>query len=361
MNNTDISALDEIDVNALTEYSSHVFIDQVLASIYKKNTNIVTGLPAIGAHLISPRGVYTHHGLYCGLDDTGEPYVIHYAGFSEAFKSAPVEIISLNEFADGNGFTIHPHTSRTFSPEKSVERAKNRLQEDRYNLAFNNCEHFVNCCIEGIEVSRQVTGVTKTGAKVVTKVAAKSNVVVNVAIEAAHLTSSIKAFIRGDITKEKLLSEVGHSAVTTGSMAWYGALGQAAIPIPGVGLLVGASVGYFIGNMLHQSGHIALGETAAVKEARERREQIKKMCEVLIPEIRAQRAKLEEYLATHFQERQNIFIANFDAMDKAITSGNSGEFVDALHSINTQFGKELQFRNFEEFDELIESEEAFKF
>lgn len=54
---------------------------------------------------------------------------------------------------------------RVFGPARSVARARSRLGESRYSLVFNNCEHFVNWCIEGESRSQQVEAVL-TGASV---------------------------------------------------------------------------------------------------------------------------------------------------------------------------------------------------
>ncbi len=43
-----------------------------------------------------------------------------------------------------------------YSPEETVERAKSRLGEDKYSLAFNNCEHFALWCKTGLRESSQV-------------------------------------------------------------------------------------------------------------------------------------------------------------------------------------------------------------
>ena len=48
-----------------------------------------------------------------------------------------------------------------FTPEETVERAKSRLGETKYNLALNNCEHFAIWCKTGISESYQVKAVLK--------------------------------------------------------------------------------------------------------------------------------------------------------------------------------------------------------
>jgi hypothetical protein len=349
------------DIDKLTSESTYQFIDQILAEIFQKSIDIKIGLPNIAAHLVVRKFGYTHHGLYCGLDERNEPYIIHYSGLADGLQAGPVEVISLQNFCSGGSVYMQPHSDRKFPREESVQRAKERLGEERYNLHSNNCEHFVNWCISGHHFSDQVTGAGKVVARIGTRTLTRFNILTNVANEVLHLGKTFKQWVDNDIDDEKLISEIKHAAVTSGSMFWYGSLGQAAIPIPGVGFLVGSAVGYFVGHSLVKSGHVAIGETPAVKEARERAERIKAMCERLIPEIKANRAKLEAYIETHFANRAQIFKASFDTLDQAILSDEPEAFVGALHTINDQFGQTLQFKTFDEFDALMESDDPLRF
>jgi len=104
----------------------------------------------IGVHIKSSRGIYSHHGIYIG---NGE--VIHYSGFSEILKDGQIEKISLNVFSGRTGYEIIKHNNVKYSNSEIVKRAKSRLGEDAYHIISNNCEHFVNWCIEGKHFSKQ--------------------------------------------------------------------------------------------------------------------------------------------------------------------------------------------------------------
>jgi len=107
---------------------------------------------AIGAHLVTPRRGYTHHGIYVGANR-----VVHYAGWSRAMLSArPVEEVSLEEFAGAHGVTALPHSPANFAPTEVVARARSRLGENCYRLTTNNCEHFCHWCRSGQARSDQV-------------------------------------------------------------------------------------------------------------------------------------------------------------------------------------------------------------
>ena len=107
-------------------------------------------LPALGAHLVTPRRGYTHHGIY-----VGGGRVIHYGGLSTGFQVRPVEEISLEEFAGGFGWTVRRQPA-TFEVNEIIRRARSRLGEDSYQLVKNNCEHFCQWCRLGRAHSEQV-------------------------------------------------------------------------------------------------------------------------------------------------------------------------------------------------------------
>ena len=89
---------------------------------------------------------YQHHGIHCG-DGT----IIHYRKVGTAI----VTRTSIDAFTRGNPvFTLNPPVS--FIPDVVISRAESRLGEQRYNLFFNNCEHFANWCKHGDNVSPQL-------------------------------------------------------------------------------------------------------------------------------------------------------------------------------------------------------------
>ena len=101
-----------------------------------------------GDHLFITYGVLTHHGIY-----SGDGTVIHY---KKGIKKGIIEV-SIQEFAEdvatrgliSKKIYIREHKTRKFSREESVERARERIGEAGWNLLINNCEHFVEWCING--------------------------------------------------------------------------------------------------------------------------------------------------------------------------------------------------------------------
>src|ERR1700692_2278276 len=85
--------------------------------------------PAPGAHLVTQRSGYEHHGIY-----VGNGRVVHYAGFASSAHRGPVEEVELTRFAAGHPLTIRPTPSARYVGDEAVRRARSRLGENHYRL-----------------------------------------------------------------------------------------------------------------------------------------------------------------------------------------------------------------------------------
>lgn len=199
---------------------------------------------------------------------------------------------------------------------------------------------------KGIVHGLAKAGVSQTSVGALTK----SNAHIALAASILKSGQSVVRYLQGEIDSDQLMGEISETAITGASTFYYGALGQAIIPIPIVGAMIGSTVGYFVGSMLHQSGLMGLGEVAVVKVARERRERIEAMCLESITLIRQHRLELEALLKTHFEERRQTLSQAFDGMEQSLVSWDADDFIQHLESVNQAFGKSLPFKSFDEFD-----------
>jgi len=97
-------------------------------------------------HLQVPRqhGLFNHHGI-----DLGDGTVAHYLEGRSILRS------SIEEFCAGQTFSVIVHKNASKNG-LTLRRAMSRLGEQRYNLLFNNCEHFANWCKTGRHRSNQI-------------------------------------------------------------------------------------------------------------------------------------------------------------------------------------------------------------
>jgi hypothetical protein len=107
--------------------------------------------PPTGAHVVTPRRGYTHHGIY-----VGRGRVVQYGGLSRGLRRGPVEEVSLSQFSQGRTIWIRLQESSVLDRDEVVRRARLRLGENRYHVLTNNCEHFCEWCVRGEHRSYQV-------------------------------------------------------------------------------------------------------------------------------------------------------------------------------------------------------------
>ncbi len=97
-------------------------------------------------HLQAPRhhGLFKHHGI-----DLGDGTVAHYLEGKEILRSS-IQDFCANQFCTKISY-------QNASPKYlTLKRAISRIGEQKYNLLFNNCEHFARWCKTGKHRSIQV-------------------------------------------------------------------------------------------------------------------------------------------------------------------------------------------------------------
>src|SRR5271154_5763943 len=80
--------------------------------------------PPLGAHLVTPRRGYTHHGIYVGAGS-----VVQYGGLSWGIRRGPVEEVPLRQFSQGRALMIRVEASQGYDAHEVVRRARLRLGE----------------------------------------------------------------------------------------------------------------------------------------------------------------------------------------------------------------------------------------
>jgi hypothetical protein len=107
--------------------------------------------PPLGAHLLTPRRGFAHHGIYVGHGN-----VVHYKSAVRRFCRGPVEEVALEHFALGRAIWVQTHATPRFEAAEAARRARSRIGEDRYRLFTNNCEHLCEWCLQDEERSYQI-------------------------------------------------------------------------------------------------------------------------------------------------------------------------------------------------------------
>ncbi|MEZ8485599.1 lecithin retinol acyltransferase family protein [Vibrio lentus] len=117
-------------------------------------------------------GITEHHGLYIGNDE-----VIHLCAHSKQ-----VILSCLATFSDEKEIRVK---RRALYPQDAIDYARHQLGKRGYDVATNNCEHFVNRCLKQRHTSNQVSN--------------SGHAIVHVAARQGLLGQSAKQFAKGPL------------------------------------------------------------------------------------------------------------------------------------------------------------------
>lgn len=196
----------------------------------------------------------------------------------------------------------------------------------------------------------------------------KSNLAATLVMTTVDVGKTLHQYFDGDITGVQCIEELGQQGVGGIGSAMFSTMGASLAasmaPIEAasaiyrvVGGLIGATLGYTAAIVCYQELAAALREAEL---AREERIRIEKECAEAVAMIRQYRQEMNSMVSEYLAEHIQIFNQGFLEMDKAIAEQDVNGFIRGNASIQELFGKEVQFRTQEEFDELMESNTALR-
>jgi len=167
--------------------------------------------------------------------------------------------------------------------------------------------------------------------------------------------SALKRYAEGEIDGADFLLEIGQSGSDL-IMSTIGAtVGSALIPVPVVGAFIGSVVGHLISSVLYST---ALEIFQGNKLVRERALEMQRLYEAARKEMRRQREEFEANVGM-FLKRRDVALNNaFEKMSAAWKNDDINGYISGLDVLAREFGGELQFKTFEEFDEFMSDDSA---
>ncbi len=157
-------------------------------------------------------------------------------------------------------------------------------------------------------------------------------------------------YLSGKIDEMELCKQLGRtntSLLSGGAMAFAG---QALIPIP----VVGALIGGFVGAALSEAFFNALN-SKKVELARQRRIEIEKECRESIRLLEMYRNQFKEVFERYFHETTKFFNQSFDELERALYAGDADLVIGVNNKIQEGLGQKALFDNKQEGWELITS------
>ncbi|GAA9935056.1 hypothetical protein VN0867_05710 [Helicobacter pylori] len=157
-------------------------------------------------------------------------------------------------------------------------------------------------------------------------------------------------YFSGKIDELELCKQLGRtntSLLSGGAMAFAG---QALIPIPVVGVLIGG----FVGAALSEAFFNALN-SKKVELARQRRIEIEKECRESIRLLEMYRNQFKEVFERYFHETTKFFNQSFDELERALYAGDADLVIGVNNKIQEGLGQKLSFGNKQECWDFITS------
>ncbi|WRA02537.1 hypothetical protein KVM24_03925 [Helicobacter pylori] len=159
-------------------------------------------------------------------------------------------------------------------------------------------------------------------------------------------------YISGKIDGTELLKRLGKANATLISSGAMAVVGQALIPIP----VVGALIGGFVGAILSETFFNAfLKAREEAKLARQRRIEIERECREIIKLLEIYQNQFKEVFERYFHETTKFFNQSFDELERVLYAGDADLAIGVNNKIQERLGQKALFNNKQECWELITS------
>ncbi|MFB1292954.1 hypothetical protein ACEWYB_02945 [Helicobacter pylori] len=159
-------------------------------------------------------------------------------------------------------------------------------------------------------------------------------------------------YFSGKIDGTELLKQLGKANITLISSWAMAVAGQALIPIP----VVGALIGGFVGAILSETCFNAfLKAREEAKLARQRRIEIEKECHEFIKLLEIYQNQFKEVFERYFHETTKFFNQSFDELERALYTGDADLGIGINNKIQERLGQKALFDNSKEGWDFITS------
>ncbi|MGL2519940.1 hypothetical protein ACOWN3_03630 [Helicobacter pylori] len=164
-------------------------------------------------------------------------------------------------------------------------------------------------------------------------------------------------YFRGKIDEIELLKRLGKANATLISSGAMVVAGQALIPIPVVGALIGGLVGATLSETCLNA---LLKAREEAKLARQRRIEIEKECREIIKHLEAYQNQFKEVFEKYFHETTKFFNQSFNELERASYAGDADLAIAVNNKPREWLGQKALFDNKQEGWELIISNKGIR-
>lgn len=160
---------------------------------------------------------------------------------------------------------------------------------------------------------------------------------------------TLKDYLTGKITTEECILQLGQTGLAMTICSYTATVGQALIPIPVVGAVIGTLVGSIIAGAF---GSSLLAAAAAEKQAEAEYRVIRAQADIFIQKAQEERKQFELWVGRFFAERAQAISAGLETLEKGCEDGDFKTATAGMNRIAQSFQKTLPFQNQKEFEEF---------
>ncbi len=200
------------------------------------------------------------------------------------------------------------------------------------------------------------TVMRQTGVKVLQSLS-KSGVPAAMVSLAASSFSSIASWMCGEITAEQCLKNVGQNGMSVLGGMEGAVVGQAIIPIPIVGAILGSIVGTALSGF---AARVTLTSIEEAEAAEEHQQLVHEQCEAYIQQMEAYRAQMNAQIQSYLRTNGAVFQNAFDAMQQAMHTDDVEAFIAGANRITTHLGSKPPIKSMDDLDRKM-ADDSFTF
>lgn len=200
------------------------------------------------------------------------------------------------------------------------------------------------------------TVMRQTGVKVLQSLS-KSGVPAAMVSLAVSSFSSIASWMCGEITAEQCLKDVGQNGMSVLGGMGGAVVGQAVVPIPVIGAILGSLVGTAL------SGFAARVTLTGIKEAEAaeaHQQMVHEQCEAYIQQMEAYRAQMNMQIQSYLRTNGAVFQSALDAMQQAMHTDDVEAFISGANRITTHLGGKPPIKSMDDLDRKM-ADDSFTF
>lgn len=174
-----------------------------------------------------------------------------------------------------------------------------------------------------------------------------------IVVIAMETGKTLNRYISGEINSSECLKELGEKGTGMLTSSVGTVVGQAIIPVPIVGGIIGGMIGYtFSTAYYNELVNSISGRELAIKE----RISLEIEAQKAKKAIRQYRKEIQNISEKYFNEYTLTINNALSTMSEACKSGDADKFISGANLLTDKFGGCVQYRNMQEFEEFMNDE-----